>query len=258
MHGTSYRLRSPRNVVDEIEYDIKLCKAVLKGGEFFFEDDTFTVNKERAIQICEEIIRRNLKLTFSVNARVDNADSEMFGIMKKAGCRELLVGFESGVQEILDNANKNITVEQSHRFMELARAAGLQVHGCFVIGLPQETEETAKETVDFALSLKCDTLQFSGAVPFPGTRFFALTEERGWLKTRDWQKWLGEGEQKGVVEYPSLSEERINYYVDSGLKRFYLRPSYMIKFLFSTRNSSDLYRKLRGASNFLSYLWKRK
>jgi radical SAM superfamily enzyme YgiQ (UPF0313 family) len=254
MHGTQYRLRSPDNVADEIEYDAKLCPQVLKGGEFFFEDDTFTVNRERAIRICEEIMHRNLKITFSVNARADNADLEMFKVMKKAGCRELLVGFESGVQAILDNAHKNITLEQSYRFMELARKAGLQVHGCFVIGLPQETEETAKETVDFALSLKCDTLQFSGAVPFPGTQFFKMAEERGWLKTRDWQKWLGEGEQKGVVEYPGLSEERINHYVDLGLKRFYLRPSYMIKFLFSTKSVPDLYRKVRGALNFLSYL----
>jgi len=287
MHGTRYRLRSPGNVVDEIEYDIKLCPDVLKGGEFFFEDDTFTVNKERAMLICEEIMHRNLKLIFSVNARADNAhlalsdgkcaasaeaprligmpsaplsaaDSEMFRIMKKAGCRELLVGFESGVQKILDNVHKNITLEQSYGFMELARKARLQVHGCFVIGLPGETEETAKETIDFALSLKCDTLQFSGAVPFPGTQFFKMAEERGWLKTKDWQKWLGEGEQKGVVEYPGLGEERINYYVDLGLKKFYLRPSYMIKFLFSTKSRSDLYRKLRGAANFLSYLCKRK
>jgi len=258
MHGTRYRLRSPRNVVDEIERDIKLYPDVLRGGEFFFEDDTFTVNKERAIRICEEIMHRNLKLTFSVNARADTADAGMFEIMKRAGCRELLVGFESGAQEILDNVNKNISIGQSQRFMELARKAGLQVHGCFVIGLPGESEETARKTIEFALSLKCDTLQFSGAVPFPGTQFFRMAEERGWLKTRDWQRWLGEGEQKGVVEYPGLSEERIDYYVDLGLKKFYLRPFYIIKFLFSTRSSSDLYRKLRGAVNFLSYLWKRK
>ena len=87
MHGYKFRFRSAKNVVDEIEHDIKLCPQVLKGGEFFFEDDTFTVNKARAIEICEEIMRRNLKIRFSVNARVDTADAEMFKIMKKAGCR---------------------------------------------------------------------------------------------------------------------------------------------------------------------------
>ncbi|MDD5617890.1 MAG: cobalamin-dependent protein, partial [Candidatus Omnitrophica bacterium] len=89
MHGTRYRLRSPKNVVDEIEHDIKLCPQVLKGGEFFFEDDTFTVDRERAIRICDEILKRGLKIIFSVNARVDSYDLDMFRIMKKAGCREL-------------------------------------------------------------------------------------------------------------------------------------------------------------------------
>lgn len=252
MQGLRYRFRSPKNVVDELEYDIKLCPQVLKG-EFFFEDDTFTVNKERAILICEEILRRDLKITFSVNARVDSADLEMFKIMKKAGCREMLVGFESGNQQILNNVNKNITLEQSREFMDLAKRTGLQVHGCFVIGLPGETEETAKQTINFALSLDCDTVQFSGAVPFPGTVFFDMAEKRGWLKTKEWSHWLGEGEQKGVVEYPDISQERINYYVDLGLRRFYFRPVYMVKFLLNTHSPSDLYRKIRGAYNFIEY-----
>jgi len=255
MHGTRYRLRSPENVVDEMEHDIKLCPKVQKGGEFFFEDDTFTVNKERAIRICDEILKRGLKIIFSVNARADTADLEMFKQMKKAGCRELLVGFESGVQEILDNSNKNIRVEDSYKFMKQAKEAGLQVHGCFVIGLPGETEETARKTLAFAHSLGCDTIQFSGAVPFPGTKFFKIAEENKWLLTKDWKRWLMDGEQKGVVSYPSISEEKINYYVDQGLKRFYFRPGYMIKFLFDIRSISDLYRKLRGAKNFIGYLF---
>lgn len=253
VHGTSYRFRSPRNVVDELEYDIKLCPRVLKGGEFFFEDDTFTVNKERAMFICEEILHRNLKITFSVNARVDSSDEKMFKVMKRAGCRELLVGFESGVQDILDNVHKNIRLDESYKFMEMAKNANLRVHGCFVIGLPGETEETAKKTTAFALSLGCNTIQFSGAVPFPGTKFFALAEDKGWLKSHNWQDWLGGGEQKGIVEYPHISQEKINYYVDSGLKKFYFRPGYMINFLLDTSSPVDLYRKIRGAYNFISY-----
>jgi len=255
MHGTRYRFRTPDNVVDEIEYDIRLLPRVLKGGEFFFEDDTFTVNKPRAIEICEEMLRRKLKINFSVNARVDTADLEMFKIMKKAGCRELLVGFESGSQEILDNVNKNISLEQSYKFMELAKSVKLQVHGCFVMGLPGENEETARKSIDFALSLNCDTIQFSGAVPFPGTEFFALAKKEGWLKTQEWSRWLQEGEQKGLMSYPGFSEEQINHYVDLGLRKFYFRPLYMLKFLFSTQNSADLYRKVRGARNYLSYIW---
>ncbi|MCX5713984.1 MAG: radical SAM protein [Candidatus Omnitrophica bacterium] len=254
MHGNSYRLRSPENVVDEMEYDIKLCPRVVKGGEFFFEDDTFTVDKERAIRICEEIMRRGLKITFSVNARVDNADLGLFRLMKKAGCREVLTGFESGSQTVLNKMNKHIWLDQSSRFMDYARSAGLAVHGCFVIGLPGETQDSARKTIDFALRLGLTTAQFSGAVPFPGTGFFELCNKEGWLKAKDWPDWLENGEQSGVVEYLNLSREKINHYVDLGLKKFYLRPVYMIKFIFQNRSWADFLRKLRGAWNFFTYI----
>jgi len=258
MHGTRYRFRSPKNVVDEIERDIKICPQVLKGGEFFFEDDTFTVNKTRAIEICEEILRRKLKIKFSVNARVDVADLDLFKIMKKAGCRELLVGFESGSQEILDAANKNSSIDKAKKFMKLTKKAGLEVHGCFVIGLPGETKKTAEDTIKFALNLGLNTVQFSGAVPFPGTVYYDICKKNGWLKAKDWSDWLDSGEQSAVVEYPGLEKTDIVLYVNQGLKRFYFRPLYMLRFLFKTKNLSDLYRKLRGAKNFISYLIKEK
>jgi len=254
MHGYRYRFRSPENVVDEIQRDIHLCPEVLRGGEFFFEDDTFTVNQQRAITICEEILRRSLKITISVNARVDSADLEMFKAMKRAGCRELLVGFESGNQQILDRVRKGITVEQSRRFMELARQAGLDVHGCFVFGLPGETMETIQQTMDFALGLGLHTVQFSGAVPFPGTRYYQHCEEEGWLVASSWKDWLAEGEQAGVVRYPGMSQQVINEAVDRGLRRFYFRPSYMVNFALRNRNWTDLYRKVRGAKHFFDYL----
>jgi len=257
MHGTRYRLRSAENVVDEIERDIRLCPRVVKGGEFFFEDDTFTVNAPRAMQICDEILRRGLKITFSVNARVDTADRDLFRLMKRAGCRELLVGFESGDQTMLHSMHKNLQLEKSREFMRYAHEAGLEVHGCFVIGLPGESEQSARNTIDFALGLGLTTAQFSGAVPFPGTDFYALCQKNGWIQAQRWSDWLADGEQSGVVGYPQFGRDRINYYVDKGLKTFYLRPFYMITFLLKNRSGADVYRKLRGAMNFFSYLWSR-
>ncbi|MEW6686037.1 MAG: radical SAM protein [Candidatus Edwardsbacteria bacterium] len=256
MHGTRYRLRSPKNVVDEIEYDMRLCPEVLKG-EFFFEDDTFTVNKERAILICEEILKRNLKITFSVNARVDSADDELFRMMKKAGCRELLVGFESGDQDMLNRMNKHTTIEQAIEFMRLAHKNKIDVHGCFVMGLPGETKETMKKTIDFALKLRLHTVQFSGAVPFPGTDYYKLCQKEHWIKAESWADWLKQGEQTGIVEYSHLSNEEMNKFIDLGLKKFYFRPGYTVNFLLETKSNSDLYRKLRGAKNFISYLFER-
>jgi len=254
MHGMRYRLRSPKNVVDEMERDIDLCPDVLKGGEFFFEDDTFTVDKDRAMAICDEILNRNLKITFSVNARVDTGDEELFRIMKKAGCRELLVGFESGDQGMLDRMHKNATLEDSRRFMQIAKKTKLDVHGCFVLGLPGETKETIDKTIRFALELDLHTVQFSGAVPFPGTKYYDYCKKERLLTAKSWADWLRDGEQAQVVDYPGLTKKEIDRCIDTGLKKFYFRPEYMIRFLFQTKSKKDLYRKLRGAKNFFSYL----
>jgi len=254
MFGHKYRFRSARNIVDEIEYDLRLFPK-LKYGEFFFEDDTFTVNKERAYSICQEIGRRGLKINWSVNARPDIYDLDLFKEMKKLGCREFLVGFESGEQKILDNVQKGLMIEQAEEFVRVAKQARIAVHGCFVLGLPGETEGTAKKTIDFALNLRVDTLQFSAAVPLPGSAYFNYCQAQGLLRAKSWEDWLDGGEQGAVVDYPGLNIKQINSLVDTGLKKFYLRPQFILRFLFDNRNIFDVYRKFKGGLNFLAYLF---
>ncbi len=253
MHGNSYRLRSAKNVVDEMEWDLKNWPQV-KKGEIFFEDDTFTVDRERAMQVCNELKERDLGLTWSVNSRADVIDRELFKNMKSAGCRLLLIGFESGVQDMLNKMRKGTTIERTKKFVEAAKAEGLKLHGCFVLGLPGETRETMQQTIKYALDLKLDTLQFSAAVPFPGTEYYNVCKESGLITAKDWSDWLSDGEQASVVDYPGLTRKEINSCVDQGLKSFYLRPGYMMNFLLDTRSPSDLYRKIKGAKNFFSYL----
>jgi radical SAM superfamily enzyme YgiQ (UPF0313 family) len=256
MFGHAYRFRSPRNICDEIESDLKLFP-LLRYGEFFFEDDTFTVNKERALGICEEMFRRNLKITWSANARPDIYDTGLFKTMKRAGCRELLVGFESGSQAILDKVKKGLNLRESKEFVITAKKTGIDVHGCFVLGLPGETKQTAETTIEFALKLGVNTLQFSAAVPLPGSEYFNYCKTEGLLRTRSWEDWLDAGEQSAVVEYPGLSIQEINTLVNTGLKKFYFRPRFLFKFAFVHRNIFDFYRKCRGGINFLSYLLNR-
>ena len=253
MHGTRYRLRSPQSVVDELEYDLKLFSG-LRFGEFFFEDDTFTVDSARAATICEEILRRGLRITWSVNSRATLDDGELMRLMKRAGCRELLVGFESGDPAMLRRMNKKLKLPQARRFMELAHAAGLDVHGCFVLGYPGETEQSMQRTVEFALSLGLHTVQFSAAAPFPGTEFYEQCQRDGLLVARSWEDWLRDGEQAGVINLPGLDKQTVDHHVDAGLMRFYFRPSYMARFLRETRSASDLYRKLRGFYNYFRYM----
>ncbi|MCB0309290.1 MAG: radical SAM protein [Bdellovibrionales bacterium] len=256
MHGHKLRLRKPENVVDEMEWVIRICPEVVKGGEFFFEDDTFTLHKPTALGICEEILRRGMNVTFSVNARVDTADLEMMKLLKKAGCRELLVGFESGDQTILNNIEKRATVDQAREFMARTKQAGLDVHGTFVLGLPGETRETMRKTIDFATGLGLHTLQFSAAMPFPGTAYFDYTQQKGYLHTTDWNKWLDpQGEQTGIISYPGLTREEVQSGVDEGLKKFYFRPMYLIKFALFNRHWKDFTRKIRGFRHFGGYLF---
>jgi anaerobic magnesium-protoporphyrin IX monomethyl ester cyclase len=255
MHGRKYRLRSPSRVVDEMEWALNQFPK-LKFGEFFFEDDTFTAVKQHAVAICKEILKRNLKLTFSCNVRADLTDFKLLRLLKRAGCRVLWVGYESGDQDILDTIKKKITLEQAREFTELSKKAGLWPHGCFVIGLPGETKQTMQKTIDFALKLKLPSLQFSAIVPFPGTEHFRMCEQQGTLKTKQWDQWLPGGEQGTVVEYPGLSSVLINRTVDKALQKFYFRPSYIFTFLTKTKNIYDFYRKAKGGVNFTIYLIK--
>ena len=253
VHGNRYRLRSTGNIVDEMEWVLSTWPKT-KNGEFFFEDDTFTVNRQRAHEICDEIDRRQLRCSWSINTRADVLDADLFQHMKSAGCRMVLVGFESGNQAMLDRMHKKTTVEQYRQFIDIVTAVGLDIHGCFVLGLPGETEATMQETLDFALSSRLTTVQFSAAVPFPGTKYFDYIQQQGLLKAKKWDDWLNGGEQGAVIDYPGLSAETVEYYVNKGLTSFYFRPSYMVRFLLQTRSKQDFYRKLKGLKNFVSYL----
>ncbi|MBI5479684.1 MAG: radical SAM protein [Deltaproteobacteria bacterium] len=253
MHGHLYRTRRPERVVDEIEHDLGLCPGVRRGGEFFFEDDTFTVRREYAHAIADEILRRRLGIRFSFNARVD-ADHDLLRHLRAAGGRMAVVGFESADPAILAAVDKRATPEQGRAFCRAARRVGIDVHGCFVLGLPGETRASLRATIDYALSLELGTVQFSAAVPFPGTAYYRDCAARGVLRAHSYDEWLDAGEQGSVVEEPGLARTEIDRQVNAALRRFYFRPGYVLRFLLATRSRADLYRKLRGFRNFLSFL----
>ncbi len=171
MNGRGYRARSVENVIAEIEYDLSLFPNL---REIMFEDDTLIMaaTRDRLQRLCEELIRRELPISWSANARVDLNDPEIMKIMKRSGCRMLCVGFEFGDQRILDNVCKGTTVEQMFVFAENAHMAGIRVHGCFMFGGPGETIDTARKTIELAQRLKIDTAQFSGMVAYPGTSYY--------------------------------------------------------------------------------------
>lgn len=250
MYGRKLRMRRPEPVVDEMEYDLKMFP---KLREIMFETDTFTADPAHVKGVCNEILRRKLDVTWSCNVRTD-MDLSLLPLMKKAGCRMLMEGPESGSQKLLNNIRKGITVEQTKRLVKRANELGFIQHGCFMIGLPGETKETAKKTIELAKSLPFDTIQITGLVSYPGTPIYEWAKENGYLVPKDWNEFVSpEGEQSTVLNYPNFSKEDIDFYIDKGLKEFYFRPKQILRMALNIRNIGDIKRKLFGLKSFINY-----
>ena len=214
--GHRWRPRSVENVVAEIRRALELFPEV---KEIFFDDDTFAWKKSRTIEMCEKL--KPLNLTWSCTCRV-HADFETLKTMKEAGCRLLIVGFESGDPTILKNIKKGTTVEQALEFMSNCRRLGLLVHGDFIIGLPGETRETIERTMQFAEKLDCETIQVSIAHSYPGTEFHDYLINHGYLTEDEMADECGH--QLPNIEYPDLSRREIMDAVERFYGRYYFRP----------------------------------
>lgn len=250
----SYRARSVKDVVDEFEY---IQNEMPYVREVMIEDDTFHVNKKRTIEFCKEMIRRGIKLRWSCNARVD-ADYETLKWMKKSGCRLLCVGFESPDQNSLDAIHKKTTKEMQERFMKYTKALGLLVNGCFILGLPGETKETIKKTIEFAKKLNCDTIQVYPLMVYPGTEAYEWAKKHGYLETEDFSKWLNpDGTLRTTVSRPELPSYILDEMCTLAKKSYYLRLSYLIPKLFQMlTNPAEALRTLKSFKVFWKYILK--
>ncbi|MFN3531092.1 MAG: glycosyltransferase [Candidatus Brocadia sp.] len=202
--GPKYRTRNPIDVVDEIEWLIK--KYGFKA--FYFDDDTFNIGKERILKLCSELKRRGLhKIPWTAMCRADTSDRETLLAMKEAGMVGLKFGVESGVQRLVDASGKNLDLSKVKEAVRICKEIGLKTHLTFTLGLPGETLETIKESIEFAKMLDPDTVQWSLTTPFPGTKYFDLADKNGWLSTKDWAKY--DGARYTVLRSDNLSIEEL-------------------------------------------------
>lgn len=257
--GRRYRARSVANVLDEFAY---IAANLPEVKEVFIEDDTFTIHKKRVLEFCRGLKTRSLKITWSCNARA-TLDLETMQAMKEAGCRLLDVGFESGDDSILQNIQKGISTTESREFAKNAKRAGLMVLGDFVFGFPGENKKTAAKTMQFVREIKPDLVQYAIAAPLPGTAFYQWCGERGYLLTGDLEKSIDEnGFQKSIVSYPEFTAQDIQYYVNAGLKAYYLKISFLpiaLKNCFKPGGFQEMRILARSALFFLRYLfWSRR
>jgi len=257
MYGYKLRNRSAQKVVDEMENDLKIHPQI---REIMFETDTFAAENEHVETVCNEIIKRgiNKKISWSCNMRV-NTDLDLLPLMRKAGCRMLMTGFEFGYDDGLKAVNKGgVNVAMARDYAIEANKLGFTIHGCFMIGAPGETKETAQQTINYAKSLPLDTVQITGVASYPGTSLYKWAKENDYLRANDWREWLNaEKEQRTLLSYPQFTSEDIDEYIDKGLKEFYLRPKQMWKMFISIRSFGDLLRKLYGFKAFIDYFYKK-
>ncbi|MBF0522862.1 MAG: radical SAM protein [Candidatus Omnitrophica bacterium] len=203
-----YRMRDYRSVVDEMEE----CKRSYGAKQFYFDDQSFVVNKEYVTKLCEEMKRRNLNVPWTCMGDAMFLDYETLKMMAAAGCIGMKFGVESANAEILKGIHKPLNVEKSKEVARWCRNLGIMTHATFCIGLPDETEETIQETIDLIKNLDVDSAQVSKAVPYPGTPFYDWAKSKGYLVTNDLD--LYDGMAKSVLSYPNLPAARIDFWYE--------------------------------------------
>jgi len=246
MFGKAYRMRSPKNVVDELEW----LRDTHGAEAFTFYDDTLTFDKKRIYEICDEIKNRKIGLPWDCQSRVDQISKEILTKMKDAGCQQIFFGVESGCQQILDSVNKRTTVEQNEKAIKLAKETGLFVTISIMIGYPGETREARKQTLDFIRRAKPDDVYLCVATPYPGTELRSVVEKRGWKISSDWNSY---DTMTLVFENPELSPEEAKRVRQKFYDDFY-SPSYVFRQLLK-RNS---YSRMMARTAINHILWRMK
>jgi hopanoid biosynthesis associated radical SAM protein HpnJ len=252
--GHRYRVRSPQNVADEMAY---LKRSFPQVQEFFFDDDTFTANLPRARAIAQKLAP--LGLTWSCNSRA-NLDYDTVKLLKDCGLRLLLVGYESGNEQILKNIKKGITLEEMRRFTRACHQAGVVIHGTFILGLPVETPQTIEESIRFARELDVFSIQVSLAAPYPGTELYEQAKLNGWFSKKDKSDILhGDGFQDSSLAYPGLSKEEIFEAVERFYRAYYLRPRPILRIIKTMLEDKHVcVRRLREGYEFFSSMAQRR
>lgn len=242
--GTRVRVRSAENIIAEI----KECIDKYNIRNFVFWSDIFNFDRNWTIDFCNKLIESKLKITWSSNTRADTMDEEMASLMYKSGCRLVSIGVESGSQRVLDNIGKRITLDNIRNTVKILKKNKIKIYNYFVIGLPWETEETVEETIKFAIELDSNFVSFYTATPLPGTKYFAYAMMNKLVEgSLDFRN----AYYQPVVKSHYLSRDRIFELHKQAVKRFYLRPKFILRTLFSLRSFSEIRNYMKAGLNLI-------
>lgn len=240
------RFRSPKNVVDEMEYLIKKYNV----KEVMFYDDVLTSKRDHVAGICEEILSRSLCIKWESPARIDNVDKDLLRLMNRSGCLRLRYGVESGDENILKLMNKRISLDKVKEVFRWTRQSQIETFAYFMIGYAHETEETVKKTIDFAIEIDPDLAMFTAVTPCPATPLYELARKEGIITIDYWREFtLGHIQGERIPYFLDDAEE----WVERAYKRFYFRPSYIMKQLSKINSLSALEKSIRAFRGILAF-----
>ena len=241
--GKSCRTRSANNVLDEMEECLKMGI-----NEIAIYDDTFTVNRQRTLDICDGILSRGLKIRWDMRTRVDVINKELLTRLKEAGCERIHYGIEAGTPEILKALKKGTTLEQIRNAIRWSKEAGISTLAYFMLGSPGETREQIIETIDFARSLEPDFAHFSITTPFPATELYQLGLEKGVIKEDYWREFARNPSPDFETPYwqENLTREELIELINLAYKKFYVRPKYILKSAMKVRSLEEFKRKAKA------------
>ena len=249
--GRAVRTRCPENVIEEI----RQVKSDFAITSIVFMTDSLTLNKRWAKEFFEALAEAHLGVEWICNSRVDAVDVEMLDLMKRAGCTLISYGIESGSQAILDAVKKEISLEQAAEAIRLTRKAGITAMAYFIIGLPGETWDTIEQTLQFAEQIDTDYVNFHIATPFPGTEFYETAKKNGWLTSENWEDYEEEG--SAVVRTEALSTDDLKRAQKMAMRKFYLRPSRLMREILRTKSTKEFMAKLNAGKSILRTLFKK-
>ncbi len=236
--GLGYRKKSPERCADEL---LKLQH--LGFREAVLVDDIFTSDNEWASRVCEAIIRKNVKMAWTCTngIRVDSANPELFSLMKRAGCYRVYFGFESGNEDVLQAFGKGgrATLDKGVEAVEMARDAGLEPNGFFMVGLTGDTEKSMQDTIDYARRVRLDTMKCGMTTPYPGTPMFRRLRQEGRIKTFDWDQYTVYNKAEEIYDHPTLDWETVKVFFKKFYAEAYFKnPAYMWRrFCFMVKNN---------------------
>ncbi len=236
--------RSPRGIVEEIGR----CVADFGIRNFYFRADTFTWNRDWVLEICDRIARAGLKINWVCNSRVNTMDEELLSRMKAAGCWMIGLGIESGSQAILDRIQKGITLDEARRAVKACRRQGIKTYNFYILGFPWDDEKSIQETLDLAIELDSDFVEFHAAYPFPGTEFHELALGMGLV---DPGRIVGQDVMNSPVRTLHLDNARLGKLRRRAVRKYYLRPAYIYRTLCKVESPRMLLNYLRKGLSLL-------